>query len=313
MTPMPHRYVLAIHGGAGTVAPGSAASHEPYHEGLRLALAAGEAVVNSGGAALDAVVAAVVALEEWPLFNAGHGAVFTAEETHELDAGVMDGATLAAGAVAGVRTVRRPVLAALEVLRDGRCVLMGGDAADRFAAARGLEIVEPAHFSTEHRRAQLRAVRARGEADARLDHDAAALAARTGTVGAVALDRHGHLAAATSTGGMTNKLAGRIGDSPIVGAGVYANDASCAVSATGTGEHFVRACIAHDVHARMAYGGLALDSAAREAIGSSLVRVGGRGGIVCVGRDGSLAMPFNTPGMYRGWVREGGPAATAIF
>jgi len=229
----------------------------------------------------------------------------------------MDGSSLAAGAVAGVRTIRNPIRAALEVMRDGRSVLLGADGAERFAKERGLEIVEPSHFSTPQRLAQLRAVQATAGDRAVVDHDAAAAmednSERFGTVGAVARDRHGHLAAATSTGGLTNKMAGRISDSPIVGAGVYANDATCAVSCTGTGEHFMRGCVAYDVHARMRYLNQGLARAARDSIAESLQPLGGRGGVIVVSRDGQLAMPFNSPGMYRAWAREGEAPRAAIF
>ncbi|MCE2915768.1 MAG: isoaspartyl peptidase/L-asparaginase [Rubrivivax sp.] len=311
-TPLPPgRHALALHGGAGTIARSSAEAEAPYHAALRAALAAGDAVLSSGGTALQAVVAAVVALEDCPLFNAGHGAVFTADETHELDAGVMDGRTLAAGALAGVTTLRNPILGALEVLRDGHCVLMGGAAAERWCAARGVASVEPGYFSTAQRRAQLHAARARDRDRAVLDHTGAST--KMGTVGAVALDRHGHIAAATSTGGMTNKRPGRIGDTPLVGAGVYAHDAGCAVSTTGTGEHFIRGCVAHDVHARMVYAGLPLADAAHRAITESLAPLGGSGGLVAIDRQGRIAMPYNSDGMYRAWLREGESARSAVF
>jgi beta-aspartyl-peptidase (threonine type) len=306
-----------LHGGAGTIAKGTAADEAPYREALRSALTAGQAVLASGGSALDAVIATVVWLEDSPLFNAGYGAVFTSDAQHELDAGVMDGASLAAGAVCGVRTIRNPILAAREVMRDGRSVLLGGEAAEAFARAHGLAIVEPSYFSTPHRLAQLRAVQAKARDQAVVDHDAAAAtednSQRFGTVGAVACDRQGHLAAATSTGGLTNKMPGRISDTSQIGAGVYANDETCAVSCTGTGEHFIRGSIAYDVHARMHYLSRDLARAAQESVVESLQPLGGRGGLIAVGRDGQLAMPFNSPGMYRAWIREGEAAHVAIF
>jgi beta-aspartyl-peptidase (threonine type) len=307
----PGRFALALHGGAGTITRSTPQAEAPYHEGLRAALAAGEAVLAQGGDALQAVVAAVVVLEDCAWFNAGHGAVFTNEETHELDAGLMDGRTRAAGALAGVTSLKNPILGALEVLRDGRCVLLGGAAADAWCAARRVATVAQAYYSTPQRREQLHAVRARSPQAAVLDHTGAA--SKMGTVGAVALDRHGHIAAATSTGGMTNKRAGRIGDTPLVGAGVFANDTSCAVSTTGTGEHFIRGCIAHDVHARMAYAGLPLAEAARMAIADSLAPLGGSGGLVAIDRQGRIAMPYNSAGMYRAWLREGESARSAVF
>ncbi|MDE1948748.1 MAG: isoaspartyl peptidase/L-asparaginase [Burkholderiales bacterium] len=309
-------YSIALHGGAGTIARGQR-GEAAYHEALQRALAAGRALLEDGAAALDAVVATVVALENEPLFNAGQGAVLNADGAHELDAGVMDGASRAAGAVAAVRRIRNPVLAAREVLRGGRCVLLVGEGAERLARERGLELVDNAFFATAHRRAQWEVARA-GQPGAAplLDHDGRMLAeggSRLGTVGAVARDRQGHLAAATSTGGMTNKAAGRVGDSPIVGAGVFADDRSCALSATGTGEHFIRACLAHDVHARMLYGAAPLERAAREAIEQSLQPLGGVGGLVAIDREGRIAMPYNSAGMYRAWARQGEAARTAIF
>jgi beta-aspartyl-peptidase (threonine type) len=308
-------YVLAVHGGAGVMAAG--AGEAPYHEGLAAALAAGELVLARGGSALDAVNAAVVSLEDCPLFNAGHGAVFNAAGEHELDAAIMDGRTLGAGAVAAVRHVRNPVLAARALLDEGRFVLLCAEGADRFAADSGLDAVPNSYFSTAMRRAQLDAVRGQDPASVALDHCAApgslpSDTRRFGTVGAVALDLHGNLAAATSTGGMTNKAAGRIGDTPMPGGGVYANNASCAVSATGTGEHFMRACVGHDVHARMAYGGAPLAAAAQGAL-AGVGAIGGEGGLLALSRDGALAMPFNSRGMYRGWVRAGTAARTCIF
>ena len=308
-------FALALHGGAGTIAPGSNADETPYRNALLEALAVGHAKLARGASALDAVIATVVWLEDCPLFNAGYGAVFTADGRHELDAGVMDGRSLAAGGVAGVRTIRNPILAALEVMRQGRCVLLGAEGAERLARERGLEMVDPSYFSTPQRLAQLRTLQAKGADRAVLDHDAAAddNSQRFGTVGAVARDRDGHLAAATSTGGLTNKLPGRIADTPIVGAGVYANDATCAVSSTGTGEHFIRGCVAHDVHARMRYLNHDVVRAAGDSLAESLQPLGGRGGVVAVGRDGQFAMPFNSPGMYRAWVREGEAPCAAIF
>ena len=308
-------FALALHGGAGTIAQGGA--EEPYRAALLEALEEGRALLARGASALDAVVATVVALEDCPLFNAGYGSVFTADAAHELDAAAMDGRSLAAGAVAGVRTLRNPVLVAREVLRDGRSVLLGAEGAERWARTKGLEVVEPSYFSTPRRLAQLRAVQAMAADKAVLDHDGAAAAdessRRIGTVGAVARDRDGHLAAATSTGGLTNKLPGRIGDTPIVGAGVYANDATCAVSSTGTGEHFIRGCVAYDVHARMRYLAHDVARAAGGSIAESLQPLGGRGGLIAVARDGEIAMPFNSTGMYRAWVREGTEAQAAIF
>jgi beta-aspartyl-peptidase (threonine type) len=309
-------YVLAIHGGAGTIQSG--ADEQPYHDGLRLAIEAGEAILKTGGSAIDAVLAAVETLENFPLFNAGHGAVFTADETHELDAGVMNGQNLSAGAIAGAKHIKNPIRAAEAVMKDGRFVLLSGDSADKFADESGLSMVPNSYFSTPHRLEQLRTLRKNDPQQVALDHSIEIpqpqiSSHKFGTVGAVALDQHGHLAAATSTGGMTNKRPGRIGDTPLIGAGVYANDTSCAVSATGTGEHFIRACVGHDIHARMHYGGRNLESAAHATIHISLAALGGEGGCVAIGKDGSIAMPFNSVGMYRAWVRQGEKIETRIF
>lgn len=310
MKTMPHAAraavpVIAIHGGAGTLLRShiSPAQERAYHAALQDVLRAGQAVLASGGTALDAVCVAVQALEDCPLFNAGHGAVFTADATHELDAAVMDGATLAAGAVAGVARVRNPVLAAREVLRDGRHVLMIGAGAERLAQSAGLATVQPGYFSTEARLAQLRAAQ-----EGPLDEGR-----KMGTVGAVALDAQGHLAAATSTGGMTNKRPGRVGDSPLIGAGTYADDRTAAVSCTGHGESFIRVAAAHDVCARMAYGGQALQEASDAVVHQALAAIGGTGGLIAVDRLGNVCLPFNTEGMYRGLARVGQAPESFIY
>lgn len=308
--------VLVIHGGAGTIAPSQSETDElRYHAALAEILAAGVACLEAGGSALDAAAIAVDLLEDNPLFNAGHGAVFTSAGTHELDAAVMDGATLRAGAVAGVTRVRRPGRAARAVMEASEHVLLAGSGAEAFARDHGLEMVEPDFFSTEARYAQLRLAQAAGRIT--LDHDGASApldeTRKFGTVGAVALDGRGHLAAITSTGGMTNKRPGRIGDSPLIGAGTYADDRTAAVSCTGTGEAFIRIAAAHDVHARMAYGGQDLESAATAVIEEALTSVGGRGGLIALDARGRVAMPFNTDGMYRGVARAGETPFTAIF
>ncbi|UHC16552.1 isoaspartyl peptidase/L-asparaginase [Methylobacterium currus] len=310
------RPVLVIHGGAGTIARPAAGSADeaPYHAALAEILAAGERCLRDGGSALEAVAIAVDRLEECPLFNAGYGAVFTSAGTHELDASVMDGATLRAGAVAGLARVRRPGRAARAVMEDGAHVLLAGAGAEAFCRAHGLEMVEPGFFSTEARRRQLEAAQAGGRVS--LDHDERAPLderQKFGTVGAVALDRNGHLAALTSTGGMTNKRPGRIGDAPLIGAGTYADDRTAAVSCTGTGEVFIRAAAAYDVCARMAYAGLDLEAAAAAVVRDALTPLGGQGGLIAVDARGHVAMPFNTTGMYRGLVRAGDAPTTAIF
>lgn len=305
------RFSLVLHGGAGTIAPGHTDEEARYRTALLAALAKGTEVLAANGTALDAVSATVVALEDCPLFNAGHGAVFNAAGEHELDAGIMDGATLAAGAVCSVCHIRNPILAAREILRRGHTVLLGPQGAEQLARDAGLEMVAANYFSTPERHRQWLAAQTGSTPAMTLDHDTAPKP--YGTVGAVALDRHGQLAAATSTGGMTNKPVGRIGDTPIVGAGVYANNRTCAVSATGTGELFIRACVAYDIHARMLYCGDDLARASTLAITESLTAIGGRGGVVAVSHNGDIAMPFNSTGMYRAWIREGESPAAAIF
>lgn len=314
--------VIAIHGGAGTLSRAhiSAEQERAYHAALQQVLLAGQAVLAQGGTAMEAVCEAVRLLEDCPLFNAGHGAVFTAQATHELDAAVMDGATLAAGAVAGVSRIRNPVQAARAVMQNGQHVLMVAEGAERVAQEAGLATVEPSYFSTPARHAQLLAAQAR-QAGVVLDHDgAAALAGRAidedrkmGTVGAVALDAHGHLAAATSTGGMTNKLPGRLGDSPLIGCGTYADDRTAAVSCTGHGESFIRVAAAHDVCARMAYGGASLEAATHAVVHEALPAVQGTGGLIAVDRQGNVCLPFNTEGMYRGLARVGQAPESFIY
>lgn len=311
--------VIAIHGGAGTISAAalSTGAAQAYHEALHAILHAARASMLGGASALDAVCLAVEMLEDCPLFNAGHGAVFTHAGTHELDAAVMNGADLRAGAVACVSRIRRPVRAARAVMDDGAHVLLAGAGAEAFARERGLEMVEPSYFSTEARRAQL--AQAQGAGRVVLDHDGAASAAapldegrKFGTVGAVALDLQGHLAAATSTGGMTNKRVGRVGDSPLIGAGTYADDKRAAVSCTGSGEMFIRTAAAYDVCARMRYAGQSLAQAAQAVVMQSLPSLGGSGGLIAVDRNGNVCMPFNTEGMYRGHARGTEAPQTAI-
>ncbi|KVP81618.1 isoaspartyl peptidase [Burkholderia ubonensis] len=315
--------IVAIHGGAGTILREAMNTDTElqYRAELAAILRAAQAVLADGGSALDAVSVAVRMLEDCPLFNAGRGAVYTADGTHELDAAIMDGATLAAGAVCCVTRVRNPVLAARRVMEASEHVMFAGAGADAFAAAHGLELVEPGYFGTEARHAQW--LKARDAAGALLDHDAATFAfgdgapldpdRKHGTVGAVARDLHGHVAAATSTGGITNKQPGRVGDSPIIGAGCYADDATCAVSSTGTGEMFIRLATAHDVAAQIAYRGVSVAEAAYDVVMNKLPRIAGRGGIIAVDAHGNVTMPFNTDGMYRGYARVGAAPVVGIY
>jgi beta-aspartyl-peptidase (threonine type) len=305
--PAPH--ALVIHGGAGVIGRDDIPVDDipRIHADLARALDAGAVVLARGGSALDAVTAAVVVLEDSPYFNAGRGSVFNAAGRHELDASIMEGHTRRAGAVAGVTTVRNPIRLARDVMEHSPHVMLAGDGAEAFADTRtAIERVPNEFFDTPHRYRQWQ--------DARAETSVAALGPGTyfGTVGAVALDRAGHLAAATSTGGMTNKRWGRVGDSPIIGAGTYASDV-CAVSGTGWGEFYLRAAVAHDICARMAYRGDSLATAAGEVINGVVPGLGGDGGAIAIDRDGNIALPFNTGGMYRGWVKADGSRGTAIF
>jgi len=328
--------VLAIHGGAGAMAreEASIAVRETYQQALREILSTAGRMLDDGGTALDAVTEAVRLLEECPLFNAGRGAVLTSEGTHELDAAIMDGRTLSSGAVANLRTVRNPILAARAVMERSQHVLFVAEGAEAFARAQGLECVEPSFFSTPERRAQLERLQRTNAGQTALDHDGVPAARsavplsfsggtqgsapldedrKLGTVGAVALDMHGNLAAATSTGGMTNKQPGRVGDSPIIGAGCYASNRTCAVSTTGTGEMFIRLVAAHDIAACMEYAGASLDDAANRVIHEKLPLIEGSGGLIAVDAHGNVSMPFNTEGMYRGFIRTGQAPVVAIY
>ena len=295
---------IAVHGGCGVMPVQGlpAAEWAEARDALAAALRAGWAVLRAGGRSLDAVEAAVVVMEDSPHFNAGHGAALNAEGEHELDASIMDGTGRAAGAVIGVRRVRNPVRAARAVLDAGQVVLLAGPAADRDAGERGLALVDPSYFTTERRRENLLSMKARGEAGTVA---AASEAEKHGTVGAVALDRAGHLAAATSTGGYTNKPAGRVGDSPIPGAGTYALDGVCAVSGTGQGEAFIRHALAHDVACRMQYRGDAL-AVATAGVLANLTPRGVGAGLIALDAAGRVAAPLNTGGMFRGWVTSEG-------
>lgn len=306
---------LVIHGGAGFVPKDalSDADRREVHATLNRALDEGNAVLADGGDALEAVTAAVRVLEESPRFNAGKGAVFNAKGGHELDASIMQGHTRRAGAVAGVTTVRSPILLARAVMEHSPHVMLAGAGAEAFADSRPeIERVSNDWFDTPQRRQQLeKAQRAEREKSAYERTGDSEAPTYFGTVGAVALDAHGHIAAATSTGGMTNKKWGRVGDSPIIGAGTWA-DERCGVSSTGWGEFFIRYAVAHDICARVAYGGASLQAAADEVIMNRIPAAGGDGGAIALDRDGNIAMPFNSGSMFRGWIRPDGSRGTAI-
>lgn len=291
---------LAIHGGAGTILKSTMTPElqQQYEAGLKAALDAGYTILNNGGSSLDAVEASVRALEDFPLFNAGKGSVFNHNGRHEMDASIMNGRDGSAGAVCGVSGVRNPVSLARMVMERSSHVLLSAGGAEQFAQAQGLELEEDAYFYNEQRYQQLQEAKAAGRTQ--LDHHADKKEDKKfGTVGAVALDAKGNLAAATSTGGLTNKQWGRVGDSPIPGAGTWASNATCAVSCTGEGEYFIRAVVGHDIHCLMDYKGLSLQEACDELIFKKLKPAGGEGGLIAVDKEGNITMSFNSEGMYR--------------
>ena len=300
-------HAIAVHGGAGTLPPAELTPEKQraFRDGLEAALRAGFGILEHGGSSLDAVVAAVKTLEDDSLFNAGRGSVLAANGVHELDASIMDGRDLRAGSVTGVRHVRNPIELARLVMDRSPHVMLAGPGAEEFALEHGLEPVPNDYFTTERRRLELERmlhgeVRPGGEAV-------------LGTVGAVALDAAGNLAAATSTGGMTGKKWGRVGDSPIIGAGTYAANDCCAVSGTGHGEFFIRAAVAHEIASLVRYRGKNVREAADDVVMKQLVTLGGSGGVIAIGRDGTIAMPFNSPGMLRGAMDSQGRLETGIL
>lgn len=308
---------LAIHGGAGVITRERLTPEleAQYRAELEKSIAAGYAVLERGGSALDAVTAAIKPLEDSPLFNAGKGAVLNADGVCELDASIMDGRTLAAGAIAGVHRIKNPITLARAVMEKSPHVMFTGDGAERFAEQiGGIDFVPNAYFQTERRREELRQAQEREKQPTGKKSAATALAReyKWGTVGCVALDKNGNLAAGTSTGGMTNKKFGRVGDAPIIGAGTYASNATCAVSATGHGEYFIRIGVARDIAAQIEYKGTTLSVAAETTL-AKVAQLGGDGGVICLDREGHVAMPFNTPGMYRGARLSNGFATVEIF
>jgi beta-aspartyl-peptidase (threonine type) len=293
-------WAIVIHGGAGAMSTENLSPEldREYRAALAAALNIGKKILAEGGTALDAVEQTVRVMEDNPLFNAGKGAVFTHEGKNELDAAIMDGSNLAAGSVAGVTDIRNPITAARTVMTNSPHVMLTGAGASQFAREQGLEIVPPSYFYTERKFNELQEV---------LKRD------KNGTVGCCALDKQGNLAAATSTGGMTNKRYNRIGDAPIIGAGTYANNNTCAVSATGHGEFFIRWTVAHDISALMEYKGLSLKEASELVVNDKLVKAGGSGGVICVDRYGNISMPFNSKGMFRAFATADGKEGVFIF
>lgn len=302
-----NRFIMAIHGGAGAIDPSSMTQRqeESCHRALGGILQSGYELLRENGSALDAVELAARLLEDCELFNAGRGAVLTSEGTVELDAAIMDGRGRRAGAVAGVCRIKNPVRCSRKIMERTPHLLLAGQGAEAFAKASGLEMVDPEYFVTPHRMEQWKRIRSGPGALG------PCRAPEFGTVGAVALDRLGHLAAATSTGGIAHKLPGRIGDTPLIGAGTWADDATCAVSGTGDGEFFVRAVFAHEIDALMRLGGLDLMQACRKSL-QKVRELGGCGGCIAVDQKGNVVMPFTSSGMYRGWIGEDGVPHTAI-
>ncbi|MDP1727464.1 MAG: isoaspartyl peptidase/L-asparaginase [Bacteroidota bacterium] len=309
------KYAIAIHGGAGTILRHlmTAEKEMQYHQGLLDAITAGELILNKGGSSLDAVEAAVISLENFSLFNAGKGSVFTHKGMHEMDASIMDGLTLEAGAVSCVSHVKNPIhLARIIKEKSGHVFLSGLDAED-FAYQMGIELAGDEYFYTQERFDQWQEVK---DSDTyQLDHSDKKETGekKFGTVGCVALDQHGNLAAATSTGGMTNKRFGRVGDSPMIGAGTYANNKTCAISCTGHGEFFIRAVVAYDISCLIEYKGLSLKEACDFVVKDKLVKMGAEGGLIAIDAYGNIELPFNTPGMYRAWKNSGEETKLRIY
>lgn len=305
-------FAIAVHGGAGTISTSLMTEEKEaqYRRGLAAAVAAAQNILSSGGSSLDAVEAAVVELENFPLFNAGRGAVFTNTGTHEMDASIMNGVTLEAGAVSGVSNIKNPVKLARAIMEKSGHVFLAGKEASRFASLMKLEFMPDDYFFSQERYEQWQQIK--DSEEYQLDHSLQT-EKKFGTVGAVALDKNGNLAAATSTGGMTNKRFGRVGDSPVIGAGTYANNKTCAVSCTGHGEFFLRAVVAYDVSCMMEYKGLTLGEACNEVVNEKLKKLGGEGGLIAVDSKGTIELCFNSEGMYRGWAVEDRAIETAIY
>ena len=301
----PTNAVLVIHGGAGWISRESVTDsmEKAYIKTLEEALIKGQNIIKSGGASLDAVQSAIEHLEDSPLFNAGKGAAFTYDETHEMDSAIMDGATGDAGAVTGITTIKNPIQVARAVLDHSVHVFLSGGGAEEFAREQGLEQVDPSYFFTQKNYDRLKEVKVSMTVPNQ---------EKLGTVGAVALDTKGNLAAGTSTGGMTNKRYGRIGDVPVIGAGTYAENGICGISATGHGEYFIRNVVAHDIAARIKYAGQTLENAAKEVI-ATLKGKGGLGGVIGLDSKGNVVIPFNTPGMFRGYISLAGDPIVGIY
>ena len=316
-----NEFAIIIHGGAGTILKGnlSKEKEKAYRNKLEEAIRIGYAILKEGGTSQEAVVKTIQVMEESPLFNAGKGAVFTHEETNELDASFMDGESLNAGAVAGVKNVKSPIELAVKIMTDSDHVMLSGEGASIFAKEKGLEMVDPAYFYTERRFKSLQ--RIKNKAKTELDnndkkatfYDTDIKNSKFGTVGCVALDKNGNISAGTSTGGMTNKRWGRIGDAPIIGSGTYANNKTCGVSSTGWGEYFIRSQVAYDISAQMEYQKKTLKEATKDVIQNKLTKLGGTGGVVALDKNGNMSFEFNTAGMYRASMNDAGELVVKIY
>ncbi|AUC21707.1 MULTISPECIES: isoaspartyl peptidase/L-asparaginase family protein [Polaribacter] len=316
-----HEFAIIIHGGAGTILKKNLSEEKEaaYKAKLEEAVKVGHAILKNGGTSQEAVMKTIQVMEESPLFNAGKGAVFTHEETNELDASFMDGKSLNAGAVAGVTNVKSPIELAIKVMTDSDHVMLSGKGASIFAKEKGLEIVDPSYFYTEKRFQSLQRIKNKNKTE--LDHDDKKAAfydadiknAKFGTVGCVALDKSGNIAAGTSTGGMTNKRWGRIGDAPIIGSGTYANNKTCGVSSTGWGEYFIRGQVAYDISAQMEYQNKALKEATTDVIQNKLTKLGGTGGVIALDKNGNMSFEFNTAGMYRASMNDKNELIVKIY
>ncbi|MDR3679284.1 MAG: isoaspartyl peptidase/L-asparaginase [Flavipsychrobacter sp.] len=306
---MEQTFAIAIHGGAGTILRSTMNPdlQLQYEKGLVDAIDAGYNILSQGGSSLEAVEAAIVVLEDCPLYNAGRGAVFNHAGQHEMDASLMNGLTLQAGAVAGVGNIMNPIKLAKSIMCDSPHVLMCGKGAEDFAKTQNIAFADDAYFFTQQRYDQWQ--EALKTDSVQLDHTER----KFGTVGAVALDKQGNIAAGTSTGGMTNKQFGRVGDSPIIGAGTYANNATCGVSCTGHGELFIRAVVAYDISCLMEYKGLSLEEACNLVVYEKLLKIQGEGGLIAIDKNGNIAMPFNSEGMYRAYKKSNGTSAVSIY
>ena len=314
-------FAIVIHGGAGTILKKNMSDEKEaeYKVKLEEAIKVGHSILKNGGSSQEAVMKTIQVMEESPLFNAGKGAVFTHEETNELDASFMDGKTLNAGAVAGVKNVKSPIELAIKVMIDSDHVMLSGNGASTFAKEKGLEIVDPSYFYTERRYKSLQKIKNKAKTELDYDdkkaafYDADIKNAKFGTVGCVALDKNGNIAAGTSTGGMTNKRWGRIGDAPIIGSGTYANNKTCGVSSTGWGEYFIRSQVAYDISAQMEYQQKTLKEATADVIQNKLTKLGGTGGVVALDKNGNMSFEFNTAGMYRASMNDKGELIVKIY